>query len=150
MTILRRNIERLLQQWLGPIIDERMLHYYRVFGDKMRLSIATTANVQNALFNTVSGSITVGENTFFGHDVAILTGSHDPLLTGEQRKAYPSVGNDIDIGAGVWIASRAVVLGPCRVGAYSVVAAGAVVRADVPPYTLVAGVPARPIRFLSE
>ena len=49
----------------------------------------------------------------------------------------------------VWIATRAVVLKGVRIGRGAVVAAGAVVTKDVPPYTLVAGVPARAIRQLS-
>jgi acetyltransferase-like isoleucine patch superfamily enzyme len=35
------------------------------------------------------------------------------------------------------------VLGPCRIGDHAVVAAGALVKDDVPPYAIVAGVPAR-------
>ncbi|MEY2443252.1 MAG: hypothetical protein QOJ46_2678, partial [bacterium] len=51
-------------------------------------------------------------------------------------------------GEGAWIGSGAIVLGPCRIGAHAVVAAGAVVTEDVAPETLVAGVPARTVRSL--
>ena len=55
-----------------------------------------------------------------------------------------TVGND------VWIAFRAMVLNGVSVGDGAVVAAGAVVTRDVPPYAVVAGVPARVIRYRFE
>jgi acetyltransferase-like isoleucine patch superfamily enzyme len=116
----------------------------RLWGPDERLHIASTAVLNDALLNTVSGSITVEEYAFLGHDVALLTGTHDVSCTGLERQlAVPSEGRDIHIGTGAWIASRAIVLGPCRIGANAVVAAGAVVAADVPAGAIAAGVPAR-------
>ena len=48
----------------------------------------------------------------------------------------------------MWIATAATILPGVRIGAGSVVAAGAVVTRDVPPATLVAGVPAAVVREL--
>ena len=45
-----------------------------------------------------------------------------------------------------WIASHSVILAGVTVGRGSIVAAGSVVTTDVPPYSIVAGVPARVIR----
>lgn len=123
---------------------EAQLTTLRVWGPEERLHIASTAVVNDALLNTVSGSITVEEHAFFGHGVALLTGTHDVSRTGLERQlAVPDDGRDIIVGAGAWIASRAIVLGPCRIGANAVVAAGAVVSTDVPAGAVVAGVPAR-------
>jgi acetyltransferase-like isoleucine patch superfamily enzyme len=49
---------------------------------------------------------------------------------------------------GSFLGANVTVLPGVRVGARSFVAAGSVVTADVPPRTLVAGVPARPVRTI--
>lgn len=53
----------------------------------------------------------------------------------------------VTIGHDVWIGARAMVLGGIDIGIGAVVAAGALVTRNVPPYAVVAGVPARIIRF---
>lgn len=53
----------------------------------------------------------------------------------------------VTIGNDVWIGTRAMILGGCTVGDGAVVAAGAIVTKDVPPYSIVAGVPAKVIRY---
>jgi len=54
------------------------------------------------------------------------------------------------IGNDVWIAHGAIILKGVTVGEGSVIAAGAVVTKDVPPYAIVGGVPARVIRFRKQ
>jgi acetyltransferase-like isoleucine patch superfamily enzyme len=107
--------------------------------------------VNNALFNVGSGDITVGENAFFGHNVSVLTGTHDITKFGRERMfAIPRTGRDIVIEEGVWVASNALVLGPCRIGAHAVVGGGSLVLDDVAPYTIVAGSPARVLRTIPQ
>lgn len=55
----------------------------------------------------------------------------------------------IAIGDNVWIGSRAIIHPGVTIGAHSVVSAGAIVMGDVPPYSLVAGNPARRVRSLT-
>ena len=121
----------------------------RVYGDPAKLHVDETAVVNDALFNLSSGEITVGRWAFFGHGVSVLTGSHDWRIFGQARQtAVPKSGRDVVIEEGVWVSSGATVVGPCRIGANSVVGVGAVVMTDVEPYTIVAGVPARVIRTI--
>ena len=105
----------------------------------------------NTLFNLSAGTITVAEYTFAGHNVSIITGTHEyNLLLQERMCDIPRDGRDIEIGKGVWIGSNAVILGPCRIGDHAVIAAGAIVTTDVEPFTIVAGVPAKPIRRIES
>jgi acetyltransferase-like isoleucine patch superfamily enzyme len=105
--------------------------------------------VNNALFNVSGGTITVGKDAFFGHDVAILTGTHDIEKFGRERQlAFPRSGRDVVIGEGVWLASHVLVLGPLTIGEHAVVAGGSLVREDVAPYTVVAGRPAKVVRTI--
>lgn len=67
-------------------------------------------------------------------------------LRGEDVASAWDNKGDIVIGNDVWIGYEAVVLSGVRVGDGAVIAARAVVTRDVPPYTIVGGVPARPIR----
>jgi FkbM family methyltransferase len=130
---------------------DRRLRVPRRWGPEERLRIAETAVLNDALLNTVSGTITVEEYAFLGHDVALLTGTHDIGRVGlERQRTVPSQGRDIVIGPGAWLASRAVVVGPCRIGTDAVIAAGAVVNADVPARAIVAGNPARLVGRVGE
>lgn len=149
MSGLKNRLQRKLRKLLAPIVVEIIQKEIRVWGDPARLSIADTAHMVNTLFNTVSGSITVGDHTFAGHNVSIITGTHDyEAVLRDRAKAYPESGGDIVIGAGVWLGSNATILGPCTIGDHAVVAAGAVVTAgsEIAAGTIVAGVPARPVR----
>jgi acetyltransferase-like isoleucine patch superfamily enzyme len=151
-------ITRALRGPIETIVAERVadlkldaLYSYRWHGDRSRLHIPDTAVVNNALFNLSGGTITLGEYTFFGHDVAVLTGTHDIALFGRDRQlGFPRSGRDVVIGEGVWLASHVLVLGPVTIGDHAVVAAGSLVRDDVEPYTVVAGRPAKVVKKIAR
>ena len=125
-----------------------------IFGSTERVHVADNADVQDAYLNTMSGHIHVGAGSFFGHQVMILTGSHDyaPHKGGRATPVVPYEGKDIFIEEGVWVASRAIIQaankGPRRIGKYSTICAGAVVTKDVPPWAMVGGNPAKIIKYL--
>jgi acetyltransferase-like isoleucine patch superfamily enzyme len=165
MRLLDRLITRALRGPLDALVAEKVaeqvsreieerkldaLYSYRWHGDRSRLHIPDTAVVNNALFNMSGGTITLGEYAFFGHDVAVLTGTHDVQQFGRARQlAFPRSGRDVVIGDGVWLASHVLVLGPVTIGEHAVVAAGSLVREDVEPYTVVAGRPAKVVKKIT-
>ncbi|MCK5931300.1 MAG: acyltransferase [Fulvimarina manganoxydans] len=116
-----------------------------VWGERGRLHVGENVHLVDAVLNTSSGTITIGDHSFFGHGVSLITGTHFIEKDGIERQTYPTEGRDIVIGHSVWIASNAVVLGPCRIGDRAVIAAGAIVRSDVEAGAIVAGVPARKV-----
>jgi acetyltransferase-like isoleucine patch superfamily enzyme len=145
--ILRGPLQRLMAEERNRFThgeSEDPLYRYRVHGRLERLHIDPTAIVNNALFNVSGGEISIGEYAFFGHEVAVLTGTHDITKFGRERQTtFPRSGRDVVIEEGVWVASHAMVLGPVRIGKHAVVAAGSLVLEDVAPYTVVAGRPAK-------
>jgi maltose O-acetyltransferase len=84
--------------------------------------------------------ITIGSDVSIGPEVAILTLGHDP-----RSPEFADRGGPVTIGDHAWIGFRAIVLPGVSIGEGAVVGAGAVVSRDVPPFTIVAGNPARPI-----
>ncbi len=86
----------------------------------------------------------------FGPGVNIHGGDHDiapgPTPMKSRTKSRGDDG-EVRIGNDVWIAANAIILAGVTVGDGAVVAAGAVVTRDVPPMAIVAGVPAKVIRY---
>lgn len=145
---LRHRLASLRQPALEKPSEDPLFRQL-VYGDRAKLHIAPTAVVNNALFNLSSGEITVGDYAFFGHNVSILTGTHDWTTFGAERQvAVPKSGRDVVIEEGAWVSSNATVVGPCRIGAHAVVGVCSLVLGDVEPYTVVAGVPARVLRTI--
>lgn len=163
-----RTLSRLLERAVGPLVDARvraaleehrsrephvppndLLEHAMIYGDRAKLHIDPTAVVNNALFNLSSGEITLEEYCFFGHNVSVLTGTHDITLFDRERQVrVPKTGRDVVIGRGAWVSSNALVLGPCRIGKHAVVGAAAVVTTDVPDYAVVVGTPAKVVRMI--
>lgn len=141
---VRRRLSVRLVRIITPELVQTLLAQPRVFGPPHRLHLAPTAVVNDSLFNLSSGEITVGEWGMLAHGVTVLTGVHDLTKLGAERQtAVPASGRDVVIEEGAWLAANVTVLGPCRIGAHAVVAAGSLVREDVAPFAIVAGVPAR-------
>lgn len=117
-----------------------MLYHYPINHDRLRIgkfcSIACGAKF---LFNSAN------------HTLRSLSTYPFPIFYEEWEhgiwadKAWDNKG-DIVIGNDVWIGFEAVILAGVTIGDGAVVGARAVVTKDVPPYTIVGGVPARPIR----
>jgi acetyltransferase-like isoleucine patch superfamily enzyme len=88
----------------------------------------------------VRGPLTIGDNVSVSPEVTILTASHAVNAADFHVELRPVVIEDH-----VWIGTRATILPGVSLGRGSVIGAGSVVTSDVPAFSIVAGVPARPI-----
>lgn len=95
--------------------------------------------------------VAIGAYTYLAHDVTILGGDHVidkpgiPACFGGRPEMPATV-----IEADVWVGHRAIIMAGVRIGRAAVIGAGAVVTKDVPPYTIVGGVPATKLRMRFE
>lgn len=101
--------------------------------------------------------VDIGDDVFIGTSVSIVTPVH-PMLY-DERKLYEKAdgvmtdkeyAKPIKIMNGVWICSNSTITGGVTIGEGSVIGAGSVVVNDIPPYTLAAGNPCKPIRKIDK
>ena len=95
--------------------------------------------------------VTVGRYVMFGAQVHVLGADHRFDLPGTPMifSGRPDLPETI-IEDDVWIGTRAILMAGVSIGRGAIVAAGSVVTRDVPPYTIVAGVPAKVLRARFE
>lgn len=97
------------------------------------------------LHNTVIGPVTIGSHVNLAQGVVVTALNHnfsDKSLRIDQQGIFT---RPVVISDDVWVGANAVILPGVTIGTHAVVAAGAVVTKDVPPHTVVAGVPAKVI-----
>ena len=90
------------------------------------------------------GGIYIGNDVLIGHNAVLATLNHDP----DPYKRGDLLPAPIHIGDKVWLGANVTVTQGVTIGEGAIVAAGAVVIEDVPPRTVVAGVPAVVIKEL--
>lgn len=161
---LKKFIFRMKKKRAGVLISSRATGYMNAsfegqnripdrcnFSGRISLGYRTTLGYNNFFH----GDISIGKYCQIGADVAIHTTNHpisflssyisSSLFNGElsKLKEYKKtiIGND------VWIGHNALIIGGVSIGDGAVIAAGAVVTKDIPPYAVVAGVPAKIIRY---
>ncbi|WP_027450965.1 acyltransferase [Xylanibacter brevis] len=95
----------------------------------------------------VRGPLTIGSNVMMGPDVLILTHTHKYDRTDIPMQLQGGEVKGVSIGNDVWIGTKSIIMGGCRIGNGVIIGAAAVVTKDVPDYAVVAGVPAKVIRY---
>jgi acetyltransferase-like isoleucine patch superfamily enzyme len=140
---------RVLGIELGPRAGVHLGCYWWFYGPgqirRTGVSIGANSRINRDCMIDVRGGVTIGDNVSISPQVAISTAAHSALDPGFRVEIRPVVIED-----NVWVGMRATILGGVTLGRGSVVAAGAMVTKDVPPLTIVAGVPAKPVGMRPE
>lgn len=98
------------------------------------------------LHNTIIGPVLIGNHVNLAQGITVTALNHN-FEDSEKRIDEQGVSTSaVVIEDDIWIGANAVILPGVTIGHHSVVAAGAVVTKDVPPHSLVAGVPAKIIK----
>ncbi len=100
------------------------------------------------LHNTIIGPVKIGSHVNLAQGITVTALNHIFDDTNKRIDEQGISTNAVTIEDDVWIGANAVILPGVTIGSHCVVAAGAVVTKDVPPHSLVAGVPAKIIRQL--
>jgi len=109
-----------------------------VIGDYTRIGI----------HNTIIGPVTIGSHVNLAQGITVTALNHNFEDSDKRIDEQGVATNQVVIDDDVWIGANAVVLPGVTIGKHSVVAAGAIVTKDVPPHSLVAGVPAKIIKSI--
>ena len=140
-------------------IPSRVLRHV-IYRHILHLELAATAKVHKGLEIISASKVHIGPGTIIGQDalldgregihfgsninlggeVAIFTLQHDV-----RSSTFAAVGGPVTVGDRAWLSFRTTILPGVAIGEGAVVAAGAVVTKDVPPYAIVAGIPAKVI-----
>ncbi len=141
------EIREIMGKLTGKVIDEKFRMFppfYTDFGKN--ITFGKNVFVNSCCHFQDQGGIEIGDNALIGHNVVFATINHDLLPENNRVNRYAS----IKVGSNVWIGSNATILSGVTIGEWAVVAAGAVVTKDVPPYAIVGGVPAKVLKFVER
>jgi acetyltransferase-like isoleucine patch superfamily enzyme len=132
------------------VMHHAELHVYN-FRNLPRAGIRIGRDSLIGEFNVIrgQGGISIGDRVYTSPLVQLIAVNH---VFSDPARPFVEQGitaEGITVEDDVWIGAGAIVTDGVRIGHGSVVAAGAVVVADVPPHSVVAGVPARVIRSIT-
>jgi acetyltransferase-like isoleucine patch superfamily enzyme len=107
-----------------------------------RLEIGAGTWIDEKCHLDFSGVLKIGPRTTFSKRVTLEIHNH-----GNDARSVPVLGH-LEIGEDVWLGDNCIVLPTVRsIGSHAIVGAGSIVTRDVPPHAIVAGNPARVLRY---
>lgn len=124
---------------------------FKVFHGHKNIFLGNNIYLVDTLINAgdLDGKVIIEDHVFFGHGVKLLARGHDYTKYNKQRQKEVTQ-KPIHIKKGSWVSSGSIVLGGVTIGKHAVVAAGSIVTKDVKPNTIVAGNPAKLIKYTNR
>lgn len=126
---------------------------YRIIGPNVyighpdRLEMGNNVTLNDNSYLECNGHIVIGNDVLIGHGVSILSNTHNYEEKTTNINLQGESYGEIVIGDNVWIGAKATIVCGVHIGANSIIGANAFVNKDVGENEIVAGVPARVIRY---
>ena len=108
------------------------------------------AHSRVGISSVVIGPVSIGQHVIIAQHVVISGLNHSYEAIDIPIRLQPVTSRPVVLDDECWIGANAVITAGVRVGKHSIVAAGSIVTKDVPPYSVVAGNPARVIKYYDE
>lgn len=132
--------------WRFAKLDHAVIGDYSYIGPKARVVHATVGK-----FCSIANETCIGMGTHPLNHISSSPIFYSPINgTGHKwvkRRGSFEEYKHVKIGNDVWVGHRAMILGGVTIGNGAVIAAGAIVTKDVPPFAIVGGVPAKIIKY---
>lgn len=110
------------------------------------LKIGNHVGFAQNCFLEVRGKITIGDDCIFASDVSIAAENHNFDKISQPIRLQGATRKGITIEKNCWIGTKVIILDGVTIGEGSIIAAGAVVNRDIPPYSVAGGIPAKVIK----
>ena len=121
---------------------------FELFGQGITLRIGKNCKIGDNVHIAASENVTIGDDCLFASNVYISdtnhgTGTEHPMTPPDSR---PLTSAPVTIGSCVWLGEGVAVLPGAKIGNGCIIGAHAVVKGEIPPYTVAVGAPAKPVK----
>ncbi len=140
---IRQMCARLMFLQCGTSID-----IGRKISFSSKVSIGNSSSIGD--YAHIHGKLQIGNNVMIAPHCAFIASDHVISDLNTPMNCQGTIDGSITVSDGCWIGYGSTILNNVSIGEGAVVAAGAVVTKDVPPFAIVGGVPAKIIRYRKE
>jgi maltose O-acetyltransferase len=142
------NISKWIRAMSGKLLFEKCGKNVDI-GRKAKLSAGLILGDNSGIGDNcyIQGTVKIGRNVMMAPNVSLIASNHNFSRVDIPMNKQGSCDKPIVIEDDVWIGFGVIVLAGVTVGTGSVIAAGAVVSKDVPPFSVVGGIPAKILKM---
>lgn len=121
---------------------------FELMGEGITLQLGKDCKIGDNVHIVASKQVSIGDNCLFASYIFISDTNHgtledDPTTPPDSR---PLTAQPVSIGSCVWLGEGVAVLPGSTIGDGCIIGAHAVVKGEIPPYTIAVGAPARPVK----
>ena len=121
---------------------------FELMGEGITVRLGKNCKIGDNVHIAASQQVTIGDNCLFASHIYISdtnhgTGEDNPMTPPDSR---PLTASPVAIGSNVWLGEGVAVLPGAKIGDVCIIGAHAVVKGEIPPYTVAVGAPAKPVK----